>query len=372
MSNLDDLVLQHPYHLTEEEGDFSQLEIFRQLHLIEQQTKRKGHARRRQRSMKNQDDDDESSSTEMDPLEVRLKDASKLTPDTNTPQELVKLDPSEIGMSAGCKQLYSGKEDKRGRFQWQTTIPEDLGKPAEDAESERWAIIVRNVKVYNDPKKVLSIHSIVIQSPLLKDLLNEVLAGYPGVTVSLKRLEFSGRFEPLIHRWESLNVAIQALECERECEDARSDIDNRIHHAKLLHDLLAKEFKETIDASTDLKCQAVMTYEHLWTLFQPGSFVFSRQQGQDRIFRLHSSKYGQDRNGNPVYWLTCQYIDYDGTRFGTNKLNGMSARQSLGFTRFRLTLLIGTVKSAFQHTMERGPSPTFRHSRWSFTTTRMH
>ena len=24
---------------------------------------------------------------------------------------------------------------------------------------------------------------------------------------------------------------------------------------------------------------------------------------------------------NPVYWLTCQYIDYDGTRFGTNKLN---------------------------------------------------
>lgn len=43
--------------------------------------------------------------------------------------------------------------------------------------------------------------------------------------------------------------------------------------------------------------------------------------GQDRIFKLESSKYGVDRNGAPVYWLTCKYVDYDGTRFGTNKLN---------------------------------------------------
>jgi len=43
--------------------------------------------------------------------------------------------------------------------------------------------------------------------------------------------------------------------------------------------------------------------------------------GQDRIFRLHSSKYGADRDGNPVYWLTCKFVDYDGTRFGTQKLN---------------------------------------------------
>jgi hypothetical protein len=223
---------------------------------------------------------------------------------------------SEIGMSVGLKHLYSGKEDKRGRFQWQTEMPEDLGKPAEDAESEKWAIIVRNVKVYNDPKKVLSLHSILIQSPLLKDLLKEVLAGYPGVTVGLKRLEFSGRFEPLIHRWAELKAAIVKLSVDKD--DASIE---KAKHAELLQDLLSKEFKEVIDAAGDLRNQGVMTYEHLWTLFQPGSFVYSRQQGQDRVFRLHSSKYGQDRNGHPVFWLTCQYIDYDGTRFGTQKLN---------------------------------------------------
>ncbi|KAK3109650.1 hypothetical protein LTR53_016861, partial [Teratosphaeriaceae sp. CCFEE 6253] len=203
---------------------------------------------------------------------------------------------------------------------WQTTVPEDLGKPAEDAESERWAIIVRHVKAYNDPKKVLSVHSIVIQSPLLKDLLKNVLAGYPGVTVGLKRLEFSGRFEPLIHRWPELVKAIEDVKNEG-VSGAESDAKERLEHAQLLHDLLATEFKDSIDSATDLKSQGVMTYEHLWTLFQPGSLVFSKQQSQDRIFRLHSSRYGQDRNGNPVYWLTCQYVDYDGSRWGTNKLN---------------------------------------------------
>lgn len=282
--------------------------------------------------------------------------------------ELVKLDPREIGMSVGLKQLFSGKEDKRGRFQWQTTIPEDLGKPAEDAESERWAIIVRNVKVFHDPKKVLSMHSIVIQSPLLKDLLSEVLANYPGVTVDLKRLEFSGRFEPLIHRWSELKAAIAALKQKRDSEqstkavtngvkddeaekpvpatngvahdkhDAKESkkdvsdskdcppaeeatIDKRIEHAELLHDLLVKEFTETIESSLDMKSKGVMTYDLLWTLFQPGSLVYSKQQGQDRVFRLTSSRYGFDRNSNPVFWLMCQYIDYDGSNFGTNKLN---------------------------------------------------
>lgn len=186
------------------------------------------------------------------------------------------------GMSVGYKNLYSGKEDKRGRFQWQTEIPEDLGKPAEDAESEKWAIIVRHVKTYNDPKKVLTVHSIVIQSPLLKDLLKEVLAGYPGVTVGLKRLEFSGRFEPLIHRWPELLAAIERLKEARGDAGADEKTDERIKHAELLQELLAKEFKDSIDASSDLKSQGVMTYEHLWTLFQPGSMVYSKQQSQDR------------------------------------------------------------------------------------------
>jgi len=59
-------------------------------------------------------------------------------------------------------------------------------------------------------------HSIVVQSPYLKDFLKQVLTGYPGVTVGLDRLEFAGRFEPLIHRWKELNAALDELKTAAE------------------------------------------------------------------------------------------------------------------------------------------------------------
>jgi len=58
-----------------------------------------------------------------------------------------KLDPKLVGMSVGFKNLYAGKEDRRGRFQWQETIPEDLVPPAENAETQKWAFVARYTKV---------------------------------------------------------------------------------------------------------------------------------------------------------------------------------------------------------------------------------
>ena len=219
------------------------------------------------------------------------------------------------GMKSGLKNLYSGKEDRKGRYQWQDTIPEDIGDPAENNETAKWALLVRNVKVYNDPRRVLAIHSIVIQSPLLKKLLAGVVKNYPGVAVGLNRLEFSGRFEPLIHRWAELQEAIKALGDETE-EDRTTK-----EHAHLLQDILVKEFKTLIDTSQDMKSKRVMTYEHLWTLFQPGTIVFARQDGQETAMTLQETKYGVDANGNPCFWVMCKFIDWDGAKFGTSKLN---------------------------------------------------
>ncbi|KAL9093035.1 MAG: hypothetical protein Q9165_004173 [Trypethelium subeluteriae] len=233
----------------------------------------------------------------------------------------ITLKDAEIGMQCGYKNLYSGKEDKRGRFQWQDTPPDDLGTVVEDAESAKWALLVRNVKAYNDPRRVLKIHSIVVQSPLLKGLLGEVLQGYPGVTVELDRLEFSGRFEPIIHRWSEFKGKIEELQHPRDASlQSKKDITTR-EHAELLQTILVKEFQDVVEVGQDMKAKGVMTFDLLWTLFQPGSLIYTRQENQDRVFKLHSSKYGEDRHGNPVFWLTCKYVDFDGSKFGTIKLN---------------------------------------------------
>ncbi|CAN9192681.1 unnamed protein product [Alternaria alternata] len=224
-------------------------------------------------------------------------------------------EPCEPGMKSGLKHLYSGKEDKKGRFQWQEEIPEDIGDPVENDETAKWALLVRNVKVYGDPRRVLSIHSVVVQSPLLKKLLAGVLKNYPGVTVGLNRLEFQGKFEPLIHRWAELQDAIAKL--GDDTEDKRTTKA----HAELLQEILTKEFKTMIDTSQDMKSKKVMTYEHLWTLFQPGATVFARQDGQETAMTLLETKYGVDCNGVPCFWLTCKYVDWDGAKFGSNKIN---------------------------------------------------
>jgi hypothetical protein len=63
-------------------------------------------------------------------------------------------EPCDPGMKSGLKNLYSGKEDKKGRYQWQDKVPEDIGDPAENDKTAKWALLVRNIKVYNDPRKV--------------------------------------------------------------------------------------------------------------------------------------------------------------------------------------------------------------------------
>lgn len=87
-------------------------------------------------------------------------------------------DTSTQGMQCDIKNLYQ-KEDKRGRCTWTEEYPGGLDEAAENEITARYAILVRNKKSF-DPRKKLEVDSIVIQSPLLKEVLGKVLKDYPG------------------------------------------------------------------------------------------------------------------------------------------------------------------------------------------------
>jgi hypothetical protein len=89
---------------------------------------------------------------------------------------------TQPGMETGIKDLYQGPEDQRGRYTWTDKFPEDLEKAAEDEITARYAILVRHTKCFDDSRKTLEIHSIVVQSPLLKEVLGSILADYPGMS----------------------------------------------------------------------------------------------------------------------------------------------------------------------------------------------
>ncbi|KAL1890122.1 hypothetical protein Sste5346_008414 [Sporothrix stenoceras] len=226
---------------------------------------------------------------------------AKTDSETTTPDEKKTV----VGMECAQKDLYQ-KWDKQNRFTWTDTYPKDLEEAAENEATEKFAILVRNKKSY-DSRKSLEIDSIVIQSPLLKNVLRNVLDDYPGVAPGLQRLVFSAPFQPFVHRWDRLKAALTNTS---EYDEATRD------HVRLLYDLLHTELKDTIRAVDDYMAQGVVSYEHAWTVFHPGCTIVTSRYGHPVANRLKQGQYIKHARLGPCFELVAERLEYDGHRFG--------------------------------------------------------
>lgn len=210
---------------------------------------------------------------------------------------------TKAGMISDVKNLYEGKPDDHGRSTWVDKYPDDIEEAAENAETARYALLIRNKKSY-DGRKKLEMDSIVVQSPLLKLALGEVLKDYPGVTTTLDRLTFSAPFKPFVHRWSKL---VDALKDEKHGETK--------DHLELLYRTMEAELKDDLKARDDFIVNNVITWDTAWMIFEPGTIVFGRDEKQDCAFRLKSGNYVETRCGK-AFALDCEKIDWDGEMFG--------------------------------------------------------
>jgi hypothetical protein len=190
------------------------------------------------------------------------------------------------------------------QWTWVDQYPEDVQEAAENEETEKFAVVVRNMKS-NDSRKKLEAHSIIVQSPHIKHGLTEILADYPGVAVELKRLTFEAPFKPFVHRWAEL---IKYM--------ARDDLDQITkEHFKILHDILIYEIGDTIKAFEDYVLNGVISFESLWMIFQPGGLLLSSHKGPLSAFQLDEAEYMQNQCGK-FLCLKADCVDYDGKNFG--------------------------------------------------------
>lgn len=202
--------------------------------------------------------------------------------------------------------LYQGPKDKDKKWTWLVQEPADVADAAENAETAQHALITRLQKA-QDSRKKYQIHSLIIQSPYLKEVLGTyILDDYPGICCSLKRLEFEAPFEPFVHRWGKL------MEYRN-----RNAIDATTReHVELLYNTLREELKDVIKTLEDYVDKGVVTFEHIWTVFQPGDIVFSlTHQGAPMALKLRNGKYVKAQCGM-AYQLTAEAIDWNGTHFG--------------------------------------------------------
>ncbi|CAN8104023.1 unnamed protein product [Discula destructiva] len=210
-----------------------------------------------------------------------------------------------VGSVSEVKNIYRSAKDGDGNFTWVRKYPEDVEEPAENAVTDTYAVLVRNIKS-PDGRKKLEAHSIVIQSPWLKKALGEhVLKDYPGVACELDRLTFEAPFKPFVHRWTNLKDCMQ-----------RSDLDDKTsEHLNVLHDILQYEIGDSIKAYEDYLQKGVVTFKHLWMIFQPGGVILAAHKGPLSAFELDETEYMSTQCGQFLQ-LSADCVDYSGKEFG--------------------------------------------------------
>ncbi|KAI9658680.1 MAG: hypothetical protein M1821_002240 [Bathelium mastoideum] len=228
-----------------------------------------------------------------------------LPKDKSSTDDKKKEPLAPTGSLSQIRNLYEA-EHRRHALPWTAEYPDDLEEPLENAESAQFALLARYKKCY-DMRKKLQLDSLVVQSPLLKAVLASVLEKYPGVTMSLERVEFSEPFEPFVHRWEQFAEA-RAQEAHPETRE----------HLDLLWNVLEEEVRDTIREKQDLANNGVVTFDSVWTIFEPGALVFRQKEGHDRIYRLKSGTYSKTSRGK-YYTMRCEYVDFDGEKFGVGQ-----------------------------------------------------
>lgn len=205
------------------------------------------------------------------------------------------------GMTCDVKNLWEGEQKCPCCVNWVEEYPEDIKpNPEETEEVQRFALIVRNKKCHGSSAKAMEVSSIVVQSPLLKPLLEEVFEGYEGITATLKKVAFSKPFAPFFYRWSRFKKAVE------EVEDGATRT-----HAQLLYNVLSNELDETISTYQDLLSHGVITYKMLWTLFKPGDLLLCQLKGEEMMMRLQDTEF---ESGG--FCLQSKYVDWNGHSFG--------------------------------------------------------
>ncbi|KAF6220900.1 hypothetical protein HO133_002580 [Letharia lupina] len=247
--------------------------------------------------------------------------------------------PVPTGMTLGSKELY--REDER--YPWDDWSPDDIDlDPEETPEAKKYALIVRREKSVAQNSSLV-LHSVSVQSPLIRKVLGVVFDGYKGMTTKLKDLTFNAPFHEFFYRWDCFQQQI------REETD-----DLVLEHIMLLQNVISGEIQPHLEKRQELLDNGLVTFDYLWALFEPDAVIYRQSDGQDRLYKLVDSSYR--RFGDDVFLiLTCRYIDCDGAAFGyvttsltLGNFDGIKPISELSIMPIHLHSRIGEIWDALQ------------------------
>ncbi|KAI1322349.1 P-loop containing nucleoside triphosphate hydrolase protein [Xylariaceae sp. FL0255] len=206
-----------------------------------------------------------------------------------------------LGMRPDIKQFYR-PDDQSAWAEWAPNAAPNTDIEA-SSYAQECAIIVRRESDLTN-KNRMSLHSITVQSPWIKKVLDITFEGYESLNTRLKHLTFKAPFHPFYYRWHKF----QKLRRDEQRSGTKKHLD-------LLHSALSEQIQPHIDAMEDYTKNKVISFEYLWAIFSPGMLIHTLIDGQDRILSLRDSRYMANMSGEYLT-LECRYIDCDGLSFG--------------------------------------------------------
>ncbi|KIM96604.1 hypothetical protein OIDMADRAFT_75796, partial [Oidiodendron maius Zn] len=205
------------------------------------------------------------------------------------------------GMKCEAKRLYE-KENPIGSMEWVEEVPDNfLGQHHGEAWAE-FAVLLRTQLVDGQQR----LHSIVVQSPLLKEALKQVFGSYPGISLGKSSWTSEAPFKPFVHRW---------YEFVSKCEEG--DKTETTRHLQLLRSALEPELRETFATISDFKSEGAIEFHQLWMIFNPGCVVYSAQSGAECAYKVLRTEKRMSREEKQEFFiLHCCYVDFNGKKMG--------------------------------------------------------
>lgn len=212
-------------------------------------------------------------------------------------------DASAEGSELTIQTLYEGPSKCKCCINWVEEYPDDLRMDIEQQnQTKQKALVVRMRKNHSEGKS-LTLDSVLIQSQSLKSTLARVFDGYQGITPNLKKLVFRAPFHPFYYRWENFTQVLN---------DQKANDTSASSYTQLLYDVLDAELRDVRGEIADLLGNGVITYELLWSLFEPGERVIAKIGVHWQFFVTKDS--GLNKDG--IFQVQGKYIDWDGSEFG--------------------------------------------------------
>ncbi|KAI0598887.1 hypothetical protein F4775DRAFT_592005 [Biscogniauxia sp. FL1348] len=145
----------------------------------------------------------------------------------------------------------------------------------------------------------------------LKQLLQDVVVDFPNEPINSQldvELDLPA-YCLFLYRKELETIGMERFK----------DGPQELGHLKLLLDWIDRELEDAFKAfqrfsSSDMR---PISYVHLWTVFRPGSIIYTHILGQPRAFRMRGFRYEDDKE--PCLAVTGQFVDYDGHKFGAHE-----------------------------------------------------